>query len=150
MGNNPDASCPLPQGGDDKPIKDMLSQPRVVAVVGMSPKPERPSNEVGIFLHKRGFTVIPVHPKADEISGLKAYASLEEIPGDQKIDIVDLFVSGERTMPVVEQAAKVGATQIWFQPGAEYAPAEERARELGLFVVSGLCTKAEYQRLVSM
>lgn len=150
MGDNPDASCPLPQAGDDKPIKEMLSQPRVVAVVGMSPKPERPSNEVGLFLHGRGFTVIPVHPKAEEIGGLKAFPSLDAIPGDQKIDIVDLFVSGERTLPVVEQAAKVGATQIWFQPGAEYAPAEEKARELGLFVVSGRCTMAEYKRLIGM
>ncbi|MFH2002264.1 MAG: CoA-binding protein [Planctomycetota bacterium] len=147
MDLKPDA-CPLPLGGNDEQIKEMLGRPRVVAVIGMSPKPERPSNEVGLFLLQRGFTVIPVHPAAEEICGLKSYASLEDIPSGIEIDIVDLFISGERTMAAVEQAAKIKAKVIWFQPGAEYPPSEEKARELGLEVVSGRCTKAEYQRLI--
>lgn len=138
----------MPQPGGEERIKEILGNPSVVAVVGMSPKPERPSNEVAFYLKDRGFTIIPVHPKAEEIGGLKVYPSLEAIPSDVKVEIVDLFVSGERTMDLVEQAAKIGAKIVWFQPGAEFPPSEERARELGLEVYSGRCTKAEHQRLI--
>ncbi len=142
-----DASCPMPDRTLDDRIRTWLGQPRVIAVVGMSPKPERPSNEVGIYLAEHGFTAIPVHPKAAEIGGLKAYPDLASIPRPLEVEIVDLFVSGERTLAVVEQAAAIGAKLVWFQPGAEYPPAEARARELGLEVISGPCTKAEHMRL---
>jgi uncharacterized protein len=141
------AHCPMPDRSLDDRIRDWLGQPRVIAVVGMSPKPERPSNEVGLYLAEHGFTAIPVHPRATEIGGLKAYPDLASIPTPPAIEIVDLFVGGERTMPVVEQAAAVGARLVWFQPGAEHPPAEARARELGLEVISGPCTMAEHRRL---
>ena len=80
--NKPEEACPLPLGGNDERIRAMLEKPCTVAVVGMSPKPERPSNEVGIYLHRAGFQVIPVHPAGGEISGLTVYPSLEEIPAD--------------------------------------------------------------------
>jgi len=137
----------MPDRTLDDRIRTWLGQPRVIAVVGMSPKPERPSNEVGIYLAEHGFTAIPVHPKAAEIGGLKAYPDLASIPRPLEVEIVDLFVSGERTLAVVEQAAAIGAKLVWFQPGAEYPPAEARARELGLEVISGPCTKAEHMRL---
>lgn len=145
MDQTPEA-CPLPSG-DDALVREILGKPCTIAVVGMSPKMERPSNEVGLYLHRSGFKVIPVHPKAEEIGGLKAYPSLEAIPKDQPVDLVDLFVAGERTLGAVEQAARIKAKWIWFQPGTENADFEARARELGLEVVSGRCTKAEHQRL---
>ncbi|MHC4941804.1 MAG: CoA-binding protein [Planctomycetota bacterium] len=147
MDKTPEA-CPMPQGGDDAKIKSLLEKPTVVAVVGMSPKAERPSNEVGLYLHRLGFNVIPVHPKAEEISGLAVYPSLEAIPKDVQVEIVDLFVAGERTLDVVEQAAKIKAKCVWFQPGTENPTSEARARELGLEVVSGRCAMAEHQRLI--
>jgi len=137
----------MPDRTADDRLREILGQPRVVAVVGMSPKPVRPSNEVGVYLRDHGFTVIPVHPKADEIAGLRVYPKLTDIPADAGVEIVDLFVSGERTMPVVEATAQIGAKIIWFQPGAEYPPAELRARKLGIEVYSGTCTKAEHMRL---
>jgi predicted CoA-binding protein len=147
MDKTPEA-CPMPLGGDDARIKSLLEKPSVVAVVGMSPKAERPSNEVGLYLHRQGFEVIPVHPKAEQIGGLTVYPSLEAIPEDVQVEIVDLFVSGERTLDVVEQAAKIGAKWVWFQPGTENTASEARARELGLEVVSGRCTMAEHLRLI--
>lgn len=140
-------SCPLPSGEDDATIRALIEPPRVVAVVGMSPKAERPSNEVGVYLRDHGYTIIPVHPKAEEIAGLKVYPSLEAIPADVKVEIVDLFVSGDIIGKIVEAAAKIGAKQVWFQPGTENPAFEARARELGLTVVSGRCTKAEHGRL---
>ncbi len=144
---NDGAFCPMPDRDRDARLREILGQPRVVAVVGMSPKPERPSNEVGLYLAEHGFTAIPVHPRAAEIGGLKAYPALTAIPDGAGVEIVDLFVSGARTIPLVEQSAQIGAGVIWFQPGAEYPPAEERARELGLEVISGICTMAEHRRL---
>jgi len=141
------ASCPMPDRDLDARTREVLGQPRVVAVVGMSPNPARPSTEVALYLKERGFTIVPVHPKATEIEGLKVYPDLRSIPAELKIDIVDLFVGGERTAPVVEQAAAIGAPIVWFQPGAEHPPTEARARELGLEVFSGTCTMAEHKRL---
>jgi len=141
------ASCPMPDRTHDHELREMLDGPRVVAVVGMSPKVERPSHEVGVYLAENGFQVIPVHPKASEVAGLKAYPDLRSIPGDTHVDVVDLFVAGDRLLGVVDQAAAIGADIVWFQPGAEHQAAEQRAREAGMKVVSGVCTKAEHRRL---
>jgi uncharacterized protein len=141
-------ACPWnPDRSRDARMREILGTARVVAVVGMSPKPERPSNDVARYLKQHGFTIIPVNPTAREIDGLPCYPDLRAIPGGAGIEIVDLFVAPARTMPIVEQAAEIGAKIVWFQPGAEHAPAEQRARELGLEVVSGLCTMAEHARL---
>jgi len=141
-------ACPLPLGGGDEAVKDLLLKTRVIAVVGMSPKPDRPSYEVGCYLLEQGYQVIPVHPKAERIGELEVYPSLEAIPGDLTVDLVDLFVAGDRTAELVEQTARIKAPAIWFQPGAENPASEARARELGLAVISGRCTKAEHQRLI--
>jgi uncharacterized protein len=148
MSDSPDgASCPMPDRTRDDELRGMLGRPRVIAVVGMSPKVERPSHEVGVYLAEHGFQVIPVHPKAAEVAGLKAYPDLRSIPGDIHVDIVDLFVSGDRLLGVVDQSAEIGADVVWFQPGAEHADAEQRARAAGMKVVSGICTMAEHRRL---
>jgi predicted CoA-binding protein len=137
----------MPDRSRDERIREILGTPCTVAVVGMSPKKDRPSNEVALYLRTKGFTIIPVHPAAEEIEGMKVFADLEAIPKDAGVKIVDLFVDGPRTMPVVEQAGRIGAPIVWFQPGTENAEAEARARELGMEVISGACTKAEHQRL---
>ena len=148
MTDPPDgASCPMPDRTRDNDLRDLLGEPRVIAVVGMSPKVERPSHEVGIYLAEHGFQVIPVHPRAAEIAGLKAYPSLAAIPDDVHVDIVDLFVSGDRLLGVVDQAAAMGADLVWFQPGAEHTAAEASARDRGMTVISGICTMAEHRRL---
>jgi predicted CoA-binding protein len=133
--------------GADERLRELLGQGRVVAVVGMSPKPERPSHEVGLYLRDHGFTVIPVHPKATEVAGIRAYPDVRSLPSDAGVEIVDIFVAGERNAPVVEQAAEIGAKVVWFQPGAENPAAEQRGRELGLEVFSGICPKAVHERL---
>ena len=147
MTETPDA-CPLPDKSGDDRVREILEKPCVVAVVGMSSKRDRPSNEVALYLKNQGFTIIPVHPAEKEIEGMKVYPDLESIPGDANITIVDLFVAGPRTGPVVEQAGRIGAPIIWFQPGTENPESETRARELGMEVISGRCTKADHQKLV--
>ena len=136
-----------PDGSREEREREIFGTPRVVAVVGMSPKPDRPSNYVARYLGEHGFTIIPVNPTVKEVDGRAAYADLRSIPKSAGVEIVALFVAPERTMPVVEQAAAIAAKIVWFQPGAEHGPAEERARELGLEVFSGLCMKGEHGRL---
>ncbi len=150
-------SCPLPGSHGnpgpevvtDDDVRELLTSIRTIAVVGMSSKPHRPSHGVGLYLKKHGYTIVPVHPREKSIDGMRVYPDLVSIPrGEPSVDLVDLFVSGEKTMPLVEQAARLGARAVWFQPGAEYPPAEDRARELGLVVVSGRCTMADHSRLL--
>ncbi|OGQ78632.1 MAG: hypothetical protein A2289_09965 [Deltaproteobacteria bacterium RIFOXYA12_FULL_58_15] len=128
-------------------VRELLGAPRVVAVVGMSPKADRASNYVARYLRENGFTTIPVNPTVTEVDGLKSYADLAALPKEPKVDMVALFVAPERTMPAVEQAAAKGIKIVWFQPGAEHSPSEKRARELGLAVFAGLCMKGEHERL---
>jgi len=133
--------------GDDS-IRQLLASPRVVAIVGMSPKLDRPSRTVGLYLSRQGFTVIPIHPVAEQVAGLRAYPNLDAIPREARVEIVDVCVAAERAGPVADQAARIGARMIWFQPGAENPAAEKRARQLGLQVISGRCMMADYRHLI--
>ncbi len=134
-------------GDPDEQIRAIVCQPTVVAIVGMSPRLERPSRAIGMYLARAGFTVIPVHPIAEQIAGLRAYPHLAAIPREAHVDIVDVCVAAERAGDVAEAAASIGARVVWFQPGAENPAEEERARALGLTVISGRCIMADHRRL---
>lgn len=144
-----DLTCPLPDRRSDDVIRQILTTVKTIAVVGMSPNPKRPSHGIGLYLHQNGYTVVPVHPFATEIAGLRVHGSLEAIPGNGRIELVNLFVRPERTVKIIEQAARIQARIAWFQPGAACPEAERLARELGIEVVSGRCTMAEHQRLLA-
>lgn len=141
-------ACPIPKRDGDRRVGEILRAARTIAVVGMSSKPRRPSKEVGLYLRDQGYTILPVHPREKEIEGTAVYPDLESTPREPPVDVVDLFVSGEKTLGAVEQAARIGARVVWFQPGAEYEPAERRAKELGLEVISGRCTMGDHRRLI--
>ena len=125
----------------------LLKKISVIAVVGMSPNSDRPSHEVGLYLCERGYRIVPIHPAAREIAGLTVFPSLSAaVQAGEKIDLVDLFVSGERVSTVVEEALSLGLRRIWFQPGTEWAPAQARARDAGAEVVEHACTMAVLKR----
>ncbi|MBF0502640.1 MAG: CoA-binding protein [Candidatus Riflebacteria bacterium] len=125
----------------------MLRSVKTIAVVGMSPDARRPSNEVGLYLREKGYTIIPIHPTAEKIGDLKVYPSLRSAADAcGAIDLVDLFVAGERTRPVIEEAVALNLRRIWFQPGAENAESEAWAKSQGLDVVSGACVMAVLER----
>jgi len=142
-----ESSPPASTRSDNPRVRELLGAPRVVAVVGMSPKPDRASNYVARYLREHGFTTIPVNPTVPEVDGLKAYADLGTLPKAAKVDMVALFVAPEKTMPAVEQTAEIGVKIVWFQPGVEHAPSEQRAKELGLEVFTGMCMKGEHERM---
>ncbi len=130
----------------DTEIRDILSSVKTVAVVGWSPKPDRPSHGVAAFLKRRGYRVIPVNPgQAGQAAlGETVVASLAEAG---PVDMVDIFRRSEEAGAVVDQAIAVGAKIVWMQLGVTDEAAAERARAAGLKVVMNRCPAIEIPRL---
>ncbi len=127
-------------------IKNTLNTSKTVAVVGISPKPDRPSYIVASYLQSKGYRIIPVRPDGEQILGEKVYHSLTEIPPDIRIDVVDIFRKSEEVPPIVEEAVQRGAKVIWMQEGVVHPEAARRAEKAGLKVVMDRCMKKEHQR----
>jgi len=132
----------------DKETKDMLSKCKTVAVVGISPKEDRPSYIVASYLKSKGYRIIPIRPDGEEILGEKVYNSLLDIPKEIKIDVVDIFQKSEDVPPIVEEVIQRGAKVIWMQEGIINEEAGVKAEKAGLKVVMNRCMKKEYQRLL--
>lgn len=132
-------------------LRDVLKSTRVVAVVGVSPNPVRPSYYVARYLGLKGFTVIPVNPghAGHEILGRRVYGHLSEIPAEAGVDMVDIFRRSDAVPGIVEEAMThlPKLRTIWMQIGVEHAQAAARAEAAGLRVIQDRCPKIEYQRL---
>ena len=128
----------------DDQIKEIFRLKRIV-VVGMSRNPEKPAHYVPMYLRERGYEIIPVNPVADEISGMKVYKSIGEVPGE--IDIIDVFRPSEETPDIVREAVKKRPRVIWLQEGIYHPDAVEIARNAGITIVWNRCMKREYGRL---
>ncbi|PLL10998.1 CoA-binding protein [Tabrizicola sp. TH137] len=133
----------------DEDIRHLLREVRTIAVVGWSPKPERPSHRVAAFLKGRGFRVIPVNPgQAGEMAlGEVVRASLAEIGGG--VDMVDIFRRSEEAGAVVDEALAVlpGLKAVWMQLGVVDEAAAARARAAGVAAVMDRCPAIEMPRL---
>lgn len=133
--------------GDDD-LRAILTSVRTIAVVGWSPKADRPSHGVARFLAARGYRVIPVNPgQAGQDVGLSApvAASLSGIA--EPVDMVDIFRRSEEVYAVVEEGLAIGAKVIWMQLGIEDARAAALARAQGADVVMDRCPAIEMPRL---
>jgi predicted CoA-binding protein len=126
-------------------VEDILTRFRRVAVVGLSPKADRPSYGVASYLRDQGFEVIPVNPSATEVLGLKSYPDLSSIPGP--VEIVNIFRRSEDVGPIVEDAITIGAKAVWMQDGVVNEEAAKKARNAGLKVVMNECMMREHHRL---
>ena len=114
-------------------IEEQLSKSSTIAVVGLSSRPDRPSNYVAKYLQEQGYRVIPVNPLIDEVLGEKSYPDLKSVP--ERIDMVDIFRRSELVGPVVDEAIEVGARYVWMQDGVQDEDAASRARAAGISVV---------------
>jgi predicted CoA-binding protein len=123
-------------------IKAILKNYRVVAVVGLSPKPERASHQVAQYLKDHGYRIVPVNPGQKEILGEKCYRSLADIPFP--IEVVDIFRNVEAIPAIVDEAIAVGAKVVWMQLGLEEPASARKAREAGLQVVMDRCMKIDH------
>jgi len=125
--------------------EEILNFSRVVAVVGLSSKPGRPSYRVASYLKEQGYKIIPVNPAEKEILGELCYADLVSIP--ELIDVVDIFRRPEEVTDIVEEAIRIGAKAVWMQEGVINDEAASKARDAGLLVVMNKCMFKEHQRL---
>ncbi len=131
----------------DDYLRDILERVRTIAVLGASPKRERPSHGVMAYLQRHGYRAIPVNPSAagDRINGERCYAALAEIP--EPIDMVDVFRRSAAAGDAVDQAIAVGAKVVWMQLGVRDDAAAARAEAAGLEVVMNRCPAIEIPRL---
>ena len=127
-------------------IASILRNAKVIAVVGLSDKPGRPSYDVATYLMEHGYKIIPVNPNVSEWKGLKAYASLSDVK--EKIDVVDIFRKSEDVPPVVDEAIRAGAKAVWMQLGIVNEEAARKAKAAGLKVVMDRCMKIEHGKII--
>jgi predicted CoA-binding protein len=128
-------------------IKNILQSCQTIAVVGLSPKPTRPSNEVALYLQEAGYTVIPVNPGQTEILGQTCYPHLQAIPG--QVDLVNIFRKPEDVEPIVAEAIAIKARVIWMQQGIVNEKAADMARQAGMNVIMDRCIKVDHQDLLT-
>jgi len=131
----------------DAELRDVLARAKTIAVVGLSDKPDRDSNEVARYLQSQGYRIVPVNPMITEVLGEKAYPSLSAIPADVRVDLVDVFRRSDQVPPVAEEAIARGAKVLWMQLGVENAEAAAKARGAGLTVFENLCIMVQHRRL---
>ena len=126
----------------DDLIGKILAQ-KTIAVVGLSPRPDRPSYQVAEYLKDAGYRIVPVNPAVEEVLGEQSYPDLMSFPGT--IDVVDVFRRPSDVMPVVEDAIEVGAGYVWMQEGIVNEAAAEKAKAAGIPVVMDRCMKKEHE-----
>lgn len=131
----------------DAELRDVLGRATTIAVVGLSDKPERDSNEVARYLQSQGYRIVPVNPMLTEVLGEKSYPSLAAIPSDIHVDIVDVFRRSDQVPPVVDDALARGAKVVWMQLGVEHPEAAAKARAAGVTVFENLCIMVQHRRL---
>ena len=127
-------------------IKAILTKAKHVAVVGLSPKPTRPSHMVARNLQLFGYHVIPVRPAVDEILGEKTYADLNEVP--EPIDMVDVFRAPDQIAPIVDVCIERKIPVLWLQDGVINEAEALRAQAAGITVIMDRCTYRDYMSLI--
>lgn len=133
---------------DPEEIRAVLESAATIAVVGCSPNPRRPSNEIARFLKEEaGYRIVPVNPHHAEILGERCYPSLAEVPRDVRIDVVDVFRRSEHVAPVAREAIVRGIPFFFMQLGVEDAAAASRLEEAGIGVAMNRCILVEHRRL---
>jgi predicted CoA-binding protein len=134
---------------EERELRSLLGEAKVVAVVGISPKPWRPSHEVASYLQQHGYRIVPVNPNEEEVLGEPVYASLLDIPEQIHVDVVDVFRRPEHTPEVARDAVAIGARVLWLQEGIVSEEAARIASEGGLEVIMGVCIMKVRERLMA-
>ena len=134
---------------EERELRSLLGEAHVVAVVGISSTPSRPSHEVAAYLQEHGYRIVPVNPNEEEVLGERAYASLLDVPHDLHVDVVDVFRRAEHTPEVARQAVAIGARVLWLQEGIVNEEAARVADEGGLEVIMGVCIRHVRERLMA-
>jgi len=130
----------------DEEVGKLLEQAKRIAVVGLSPKPERDSHRVALYLQQQGYAIIPIYPREDEILGEKVYRRVQDIP--EPVDLVDVFRRAEDLPEVVDDAVAAQAGALWFQLDCVNEAAAAKATAAGAIVVMDRCLMVEHSRIL--
>ena len=125
----------------------LVREAKTIAVVGLSPKTARPSNEVATYMQEAGYRIVPVNPGHDQILGERSYRTLADAARDQRIDIVDVFRRSELAGGVVDEALAIRPGLIWLQVGVVDEEAAARAAARGIPMVMDRCLAVYHQQL---
>lgn len=130
----------------DDVIRDLLKRYRKIAVIGISPRPERASYYVTEYMIEQGYEIYGVRPAQAEILGRPCYPKVSDVPGP--LEIVDVFRASEAIPEIVDEILPLKPKVLWLQSGITHPEAEERARAAGISVVSNRCLLQEHSRLL--
>jgi predicted CoA-binding protein len=137
----------VPAMPSDVELRSLLGDARTIAVVGLSSKPHRDSYDVARYLQTKGYRIVPINPKETEVLGERAYPTLDDVPSDVAIDVVDVFRRAEDTPPIAEAAVRRAAKVLWLQAGIVNEDARRIAEAAGLTVIMGVCIRTTRKRL---
>lgn len=137
----------LHQNPDLESIRTLLQTVKHIAVVGLSPKPNRPSHRVAAALQRFGYHIIPVRPAVAEVLGETAYTDLFQVTGP--IDIVDVFRAPEHVDEIVDACIDLNIPVLWLQDGVVNEPAAAKARQHGIQVIMDRCMYRDYMALMT-
>jgi predicted CoA-binding protein len=126
-------------------MNELLQEIKIIAVVGLSDKPSRPSYGVAQYMQSHGYRIIPVNPSCEVILGEKCYPDLKSIPF--AIDMVNVFRKSEDCLPIAHEAVEIGAKSLWLQLGVINAEAVAYAKEHDLAAIMDKCLKIEHMML---
>lgn len=127
-------------------MRSLLERCRTIAVVGLSPKPGRPSHFVSAEMQRFGYRIVPVRPATAEVLGERAYPSLREVPF--AVDMVNLFRAPQHVGPIVDDCIALGIRALWLQEGVVNEAEALRAQAVGIAVVMDRCIYKDYLALV--
>ena len=130
---------------DNLSIIKNIFQLNNIAVVGMSPKAERPSNYVALYMRDQGYNIIPVNPGQKSIQNEMCYPSLTSIP--HQVDVVNVFRKSEYVLPIAQDAIAIGAKALWLQDGVINEEASKIAQEAGLLFIMNDCMLRRHRQL---
>jgi len=129
----------------DQAVRELLQNVKTIAMVGLSPKANRPSHRVARHLQSFSYRIVPVRPGVHEILGEKVYRTLSDIPF--QVDLVNVFRASKYVERIVDECIERGIKKIWLQEGVIDAEAKKKARHHGISMVMDLCIYKEILRL---
>ena len=140
--------CEFPQfNANEEEIREIFKSIKTIAVVGLSPNPQKDSHRVAKYLQSVGYKIVPIYPKEEEILGEKVYKSLADVPFE--IDMIDVFRKPAALPPIVEAAIARGDVKVvWFQKGIVNNEAAKMALDAGMKVVQNRCTMVDHKALM--
>lgn len=139
--------CEFPTvNANSEEIRTIFDEVKTIAIIGLSPDPEKDSHKVAQYLQNVGYKIVPVYPKEETILGEKVYRSLREIPFS--VDMVDVFRKPDVLKAVAEESIARGDVKVvWSKKGIVNNEAAELAHNAGLKVVQNHCSMVEHRRL---